>query len=65
MGVKCQMIRCSSCDCLCDPGDIRGGKCDTCREAEQASEMRQEWNRKMLARSVAEQQDGQFKMILA
>ena len=58
------MLRCSRCDCLCDPGDIRGSICDDCRDAEQALEMRREWNRKMLARNVAEQQDGQLKMIV-
>lgn len=58
------MLRCRRCDCLCDPGDILGGICDDCRDAEQAIEQRREWNRKMLARNVAEQQDGQLKMIV-
>lgn len=32
------MRRCEKCGCLCDPGDLRGGICDECREAEQKQE---------------------------
>lgn len=32
------MRRCDKCGCLCDPGDLRGGICDDCREDEQKKE---------------------------
>lgn len=38
------MRRCDKCGCLCDPGDLRGGICDDCREDEQ----KKEDNRKMM-----------------
>lgn len=36
------MRRCDKCGCLCDPGDLRGGICDDCREAERKQEENQE-----------------------
>lgn len=36
------MRRCDKCGCLCDSGDLRGGICDECREAEQKQEENQE-----------------------
>lgn len=32
------MLFCRNCGCLCDPGDIRGGLCDDCREEQERLE---------------------------
>ena len=56
------MYECSSCKCLFDAGELHGGVCDDCREKEEQQEARKEWTRKMLARNVAEQSDGQLVM---
>ncbi len=29
------MLTCRMCNCNCDPGDLRDGVCDDCREMEQ------------------------------
>ena len=57
------MYECSICQCLFDAGEIHGGICDDCRDEEMQIEIRKEMNRKMLARSIAEQADGQLVMI--
>ena len=56
------MSSCRKCGCLCDPSDLLGGVCDDCMEAERQLEIRQEWNRMMIARNVIEQADGQLAM---
>ena len=58
------MYECSSCKCLFDAGELRGGVCDDCREKEEQQEIRKEMTRKMLARNVAEQSDGQLVIAL-
>lgn len=56
------MYECSICKCLFDAGELHGGICDDCREEEEKQKIRKEWTRKMLARNVAEQADGQLVM---
>lgn len=34
------MSRCRRCGCRCDPGDLRNGVCDDCREADRRAENR-------------------------
>ena len=58
------MYECISCKCLFDAGELRGGVCDDCREKEEHQEARKEWTRKMLARNVMEQSDGQLVIAL-
>ena len=58
------MYECSICKCLFDAGELHGGVCDDCREKEEQQEARKEWTRKMLARNVAEQADGQLVIAL-
>ena len=36
------MIKCKSCHCNCDPGDLINGICDDCREAERQKEKQNE-----------------------
>ena len=54
------MSACRRCGCICDPGDIRNGICDDCREEERSLEIRREWYRKMRAQNIIEQPDGQL-----
>lgn len=54
---------CDKCGGYCDAGELRAGVCDDCREEEEQLEVRREWNRKMLARNMVEQSDGQLVMI--
>lgn len=54
------MLTCKRCGCYCDPGDTVNGICEDCIEEENQLEIRREWNRKMLARNVVEQIDGQL-----
>ena len=56
------MYECSSCKCLFDAGELHGGVCDDCIEKEEQHEARKEWTRKMLARNVMEQPNGQLVM---
>ena len=56
------MYECSSCKCLFDAGELHGGVCDDCIEKEEQQEARKEWTRKMLARNVSEQPNGQLVM---
>ena len=58
------MYECDRCKCLFDAGELHGGVCDDCREKEEQHEARKEWTRKMLARNVAEQSDGQLVIAL-
>lgn len=58
------MYECSICKCLFDAGELHGGICDDCREEEEKQEARKEWTRKMLARNVAEQADGQLALLV-
>ena len=57
------MRKCEQCGCLCDPGDLQGGVCDDCREEYERQVQRNEDRRQMLARHIAEQEDGQLVMI--
>lgn len=52
------MYKCSRCGCRCDAGELHGGVCDDCREEEKSLELL----RKMRAKSIAEQTDGQLVM---
>lgn len=54
------MSTCRRCGCICDPGDIRNGICDDCREEEKSLEIRREWYLKMRAQNIIEQPDGQL-----
>ena len=54
------MSTCKRCGCICDPGDIRNGICDDCREEEKSLEIRREWYLKMRAQNIIEQPDGQL-----
>lgn len=54
------MYICSKCDRQCDAGELRGGICDDCWETERQMEIRKEQDRKMRARSIVEQADGQL-----
>lgn len=54
------MSTCKRCGCICDPGDIRNGICDDCREEERSLEIRREWYLKMRAQNIIEQPDGQL-----
>ena len=47
-----------------DAGELHGGVCDDCIEKEEQQEARKEWTRKMLARNIAEQSDGQLVIAL-
>ena len=58
------MYECDRCKCLFDAGELHGGVRDDCREKEEQQEARKEWTRKMLARNVAEQSDGQLVIAL-
>lgn len=42
------MRRCDKCGCLCDPGDLRGGICGDCREADRKQEENQEMILRMM-----------------
>lgn len=54
------MYQCNTCGCYADAGELRGGVCEDCIEEERQSEERRDWTRKMLARNIAEQSDGQL-----
>ena len=58
------MYECYRCKCLFDAGELHGGVCDDCIEKEEHQEARKEWTRKMLARNVMEQSDGQLVIAL-
>lgn len=34
------MVSCRRCGCNCDPGDLKGGICEDCREEERQEEVR-------------------------
>lgn len=46
MSIK--MLSCRVCGCLCDPGDLLGGVCDDCREAQEQQNIRIEAARMIL-----------------
>lgn len=54
------MYICSRCEGQCDAGELRGGVCDDCREEEEQLEIRKEQDRKMRAKNIEEQADGQL-----
>lgn len=56
------MYQCDRCGCSCDAGELQGGVCDNCREEEIQTEIRKDWNRKMRAKHITEQEDGQLVM---
>ena len=58
------MYECDRCKCLFDAGELRGGVCDDGSEKEEQEEARKEGTRKMLARNVMEQQNGQLVIVL-
>lgn len=54
---------CHVCGGMCDVGELIGGVCPDCLEAAVQEEKRQEQRRKMVARHMVEQPDGQLSMI--
>lgn len=59
-----KMYQCSVCECLFDAGELTGGVCSDCLKEEALEEIRREQRRKMLAKHMVEQQDGQLLMML-
>ena len=51
---------CKSCGGLCDAGELQGGECLECRQAAEEMAASKERTRKMLRRSLQEQEDGQL-----
>ena len=61
---KCQAMRvCIECGCYCDPGETINGVCIDCIEEEHQQEERRYIVRKMLARHIVEQVDGQLSFV--
>ena len=56
--------QCNECGGLCDPGELSGGVCWDCREELKEKKRREEETLKMLARSIAEQSDGQLVLCI-
>lgn len=56
------MYQCNVCGGYADAGELRGGTCIDCIEERRQEEERKDWHRKMLAKSVVEQTDGQLVM---
>lgn len=54
------MYECEKCQGLFDAGELHGGICDECREAEEQQEHQREMNRQMRKRCIREQEDGQL-----
>lgn len=54
------MYECEKCQGLFDAGELHGGICDDCREAEEQQELQRELHRKMRKRCIREQEDGQL-----
>lgn len=54
------MYICKKCQGLFDAGELHGGVCDDCREAEEQEEVWRELNRQMRKRCIREQADGQL-----
>lgn len=57
------MYICSKCKGVFDAGELRGGVCEDCLEAERQQEERQEQDRQMRKRCIREQPDGQLALI--
>jgi len=57
------MYQCNTCGCYVDAGELHGGVCDDCIIAERQREERKDWTRKMLAKNIVEQADGQLVLI--
>lgn len=53
---------CKSCGGLCDAGELQGEECLECRQAAEERAASKERTRKMLRRSLQEQEDGQLVM---
>lgn len=51
---------CKSCGGLCDAGELLGQECLECRQAAEERAASKERARKMLRRSLQEQEDGQL-----
>ena len=58
------MYECDRCKCLFDAGELHGGVWCDWIEKEEQQEARKEWTRKMLARNVSEQPNGQLVIVL-
>lgn len=56
---------CRICGCNCDAGELSNGVCEICLEEEKQKEVRKDMHRKMLARNITEQSDGQLVMCYA
>lgn len=54
------MYECEKCQGLFDAGELHGGICDDCREAEEQQDLQRELNRQMRKRCIREQEDGQL-----
>lgn len=57
------MYQCKICGCYVDAGELRGGVCEDCLEAEQQQEEWQEQDRLMRKKCIREQPDGQLALI--
>ena len=57
------MYICRKCEGLFDAGELHGGVCEDCLEAERQQEERQEQDRQMRKQCIMEQADGQMALI--
>ena len=57
------MYQCRQCKGLFDAGELRGGVCEDCLEAERQQEEQKEQDRLMRKRCIMEQPDGQMALI--
>ena len=57
------MVECRVCHCLCDHGDIVGGICDDCREAEERRSRKLDEYIELRKRYLKEQADGQLVLV--
>lgn len=57
------MVECRVCHCLCDPGDIVGGRCDDCRAAEERRSRKLDEYIELRKRYLKEQADGQLVLV--
>lgn len=54
------MYECEKCQGLFDAGELHGGICDDCREAEEQQERRRSDRMALLKSNLVEQEDGQL-----